>query len=99
MPNRILRDGALHSAAVNAVSIEAEWLFYRLLQVADDFGLFEAEAHALKLGKVAQPLRVAIAGRAVSPPIDVTLALLGREKTLKRLDAALDYLKRPGHSA
>ena len=50
-----------------------------------------AEAHALKLGKVAQPLRVAIAGRAVSPPIDVTLALLGREKTLKRLDAALDY--------
>ena len=53
-----------------------------------------AEAHGLKLGKVAQPLRVAIAGRAVSPPIDVTLALVGREKTLKRLDAALDFLRR-----
>ena len=53
-----------------------------------------AEAHGLKLGKVAQPLRVAIAGRAVSPPIDMTLALVGREKTLKRLDAALLYLRR-----
>jgi len=41
------------------------------------------------LGKVAQPLRVAVAGSAVSPPIDVTLALLGRERTLTRIDAAL----------
>ena len=53
-----------------------------------------SEAHGLKLGKVAQPLRVAIAGRAVSPPIDVTLWLLGREKTLQRLDRALDFLRR-----
>ncbi len=53
-----------------------------------------AEAHGLKLGKVAQPLRVAIAGRAVSPPIDATLWLLGREKTLQRLDRALDFLRR-----
>jgi len=41
------------------------------------------------LGKVAQPLRVAVAGSAVSPPIDATLALLGRERTLARIDAAL----------
>ena len=53
-----------------------------------------AEAHGLKLGKVAQPLRVAIAGQAVSPPIDITLWLLGREKTLQRLDRALDFLRR-----
>ena len=53
-----------------------------------------AEAHGLKLGKVAQPLRVAIAGRAVSPPIDITLWLLGREKALQRLDRALDFLRR-----
>jgi glutamyl-tRNA synthetase len=32
------------------------------------------------LGKVAQPLRVAVTGGAVSPPIDITLALLGRER-------------------
>src|SRR5579872_4485319 len=34
------------------------------------------------LGKLAQPLRVAVAGTPVSPPIDATLALLGRERTL-----------------
>ena len=41
------------------------------------------------LGKIAQPVRVAVAGSAVSPPIDATLALLGRERTLRRIDAAL----------
>jgi glutamyl-tRNA synthetase len=41
------------------------------------------------LGKVAQPVRVAVTGTAVSPPIDATLALLGRERTLARIDAAL----------
>ncbi|MBS0579532.1 MAG: glutamate--tRNA ligase [Proteobacteria bacterium] len=44
---------------------------------------------AVGLGKIAQPLRVAVAGVAVSPPIDVTLGLLGRERTLLRLDSAL----------
>src|SRR5690349_15465120 len=41
------------------------------------------------LGKLAQPVRVAVTGTAVSPPIDATLALLGRERSLARLDAAL----------
>ena len=41
------------------------------------------------LGKIAQPLRVAVTGSAVSPPIDATLALLRRERTLARLDAAI----------
>ena len=53
-----------------------------------------AETLGLKLGKIAQPLRVAVAGRAVSPPIDQTLALVGREKTLARLDAALEYIRK-----
>ena len=53
-----------------------------------------AETEGLKLGKIAQPLRVAVAGRAVSPPIDITLALLGRDKTLARLDAALEYISK-----
>ena len=41
------------------------------------------------LGKIAQPVRVAVTGTAVSPPIDATLELLGRKRTLARLDAAL----------
>ena len=46
----------------------------------------------LKMGKVAQPLRVAVVGRAASPGIDVTLALTGREAVLRRLDRALAHL-------
>ncbi len=46
----------------------------------------------LGLGKVAQPLRVAIVGRAASPGIDVTLKLVGKEATLRRIDRALTYI-------
>ena len=48
-----------------------------------------AAANDLGLGKVAQPVRVAVTGTAVSPPIDATLALLGRERTLARIEAVL----------
>jgi glutamyl-tRNA synthetase len=41
------------------------------------------------LGKVAQPLRVAVTGTPVSPPIDVTLELLGRTRALSRVAEAL----------
>jgi glutamyl-tRNA synthetase len=41
------------------------------------------------LGKIAQPVRVAVTGTAVSPPIDATLELLGRERALARIDQAL----------
>ena len=52
-----------------------------------------AEVYELKLGKIAQPVRVAVAGRGVSPPIDITLTLLGRENTLARLDKALKTIE------
>ena len=45
----------------------------------------------LGLGKVAQPIRVAVSGTSVSPPIDVTLEVLGRETTLARLDRAAEF--------
>jgi glutamyl-tRNA synthetase len=45
----------------------------------------------LGLGKVAQPLRVAVTGGAVSPPIDITVALLGAEKVAARIQRALQY--------
>lgn len=43
-------------------------------------------------GKLGQPVRVAVTGGTVSPPIDVTLELLGRERTLERLSRALTRL-------
>lgn len=52
-----------------------------------------AEFADLKLGKLAQPVRIAVSGGSVSPPIDVTLWLLGREKTLARIDTMLVYLQ------
>ncbi|MGH8249524.1 MAG: glutamate--tRNA ligase [Steroidobacteraceae bacterium] len=55
-----------------------------------------AEAGALGLGKVAQPIRVAVSGGGVSPPIDQTLAILGREQTLARLDRAIRYARGNG---
>jgi glutamyl/glutaminyl-tRNA synthetase len=43
-----------------------------------------------KPGQVFQPIRVALAGQTVSPGIFETIALLGREETLARIDHALD---------
>ncbi|MGH8566582.1 MAG: glutamate--tRNA ligase [Gammaproteobacteria bacterium] len=51
-----------------------------------------AAGHALKFGQLAQPLRVAVSGTMVSPPIDQTVALLGREQCLARIDRALCYI-------
>ncbi|MGQ0430507.1 MAG: glutamate--tRNA ligase [Gammaproteobacteria bacterium] len=48
-----------------------------------------ANGAGVGLGKVAQPIRVAVSGGSVSPPIDQTLAILGREAVLRRLDRAL----------
>jgi glutamyl-tRNA synthetase len=47
------------------------------------------EALGLGLGKIAQPLRVAITGTQVSPSIDHTVFLAGKDESLKRIDAAL----------
>ena len=51
-----------------------------------------AESLAIGFGKLGQPLRVAVTGGAVSPPIDATLELAGRDRTLRRLDKALAYI-------
>jgi glutamyl-tRNA synthetase len=54
-----------------------------------------ATARGAGLGKVAQPLRVAVTGTAVSPPIDLTVALLGKERTLQRVRRAIALAKSP----
>jgi len=43
------------------------------------------EQFEVGMGKLAQPIRILISGGSVSPPIDATLALLGREETLLRI--------------
>lgn len=51
-----------------------------------------AQRHGVGLGKVAQPLRVALCGGAVSPPIDATAALLGAERVRERIARALQFI-------
>ena len=51
-----------------------------------------AKKLAVKMGAVAQPLRVAVTGSDASPGIGQTLALLGREKTLARIQRAIEYV-------
>ncbi len=52
-----------------------------------------AEQLELGLGKVAQPLRIAVCGTGVSPSIDITLAILGKEKTLARMQRAITFIQ------
>jgi glutamyl-tRNA synthetase len=64
---------------------QGDWTATALHSLLNDF----VAARSLGLGKVAQPLRVALTGNTVSPPIDATVAVLGRARTLARIDAAL----------
>ena len=48
-----------------------------------------AAQSGLKLGQLAQPVRIATTGGSISPPMDRTLYLVGKDRVLKRLDAAL----------
>jgi glutamyl-tRNA synthetase len=44
------------------------------------------------MGKVGQPLRVAVTGGSFSPPIDQTVEVIGKAQTLKRISRAIDYI-------
>ncbi|OGT30918.1 MAG: glutamate--tRNA ligase [Gammaproteobacteria bacterium RIFCSPHIGHO2_12_FULL_35_23] len=50
-----------------------------------------AEILDLKMGKVAQPVRIAVTGSLASPPLGITLELIGKERVLQRLEQALLY--------
>jgi glutamyl-tRNA synthetase len=86
--------GATHLGA--GLRAPMERLHAELAQL-DDFGqaglsaAFQRvlDAHGLKLGKLAQPLRVALTGKTVSPGIFEIIAVLGKQQVLSRLAAAL----------
>ncbi len=52
-----------------------------------------AASFQINMGKLGQPIRVAVTGGPVSPPIDVTVWLVGRERTLDRLDRAIAVIE------
>ncbi|MDO8547214.1 MAG: glutamate--tRNA ligase [Nitrospirales bacterium] len=77
--------------------------FARLVAVLEQTSVFEHDAleqgfksvlaeTGLSMGKLAQPVRVALTGTTVSPGIFDVMALLGRERTLARLKKAIDLM-------
>jgi glutamyl-tRNA synthetase len=77
-------------AARDRMAALESWVAPRLHEIIQAVA---AEARA-GMGKVAQPVRVAVSGGSVSPPIDVTLEILGREVTVERLDRAIAACQR-----
>ncbi|MDF1588691.1 MAG: glutamate--tRNA ligase [Gammaproteobacteria bacterium] len=52
-----------------------------------------SEVRELGMGKIAQPIRVAITGNTISPPLDLTLELFGSERTISAIRRAIDWIK------
>jgi glutamyl-tRNA synthetase len=73
--------------ALSDLAFEHQAISDGLKQVAGSLGL--------KLAQVAQPIRAAVTGKTVSPGIFEVLAILGREKTLTRLDRAIRVVSNP----
>ena len=48
--------------------------------------------YELKLGKAQAPVRVAVTGRTVGPPLFEALEVMGRDESLRRMRAALDRM-------
>jgi glutamyl-tRNA synthetase len=72
-------------AGLAAPLATAEWTEPALEALARAY----AEAKELKLGVVAQPLRIALTGSASSPPLFSVMTVLGRDETLGRLHDAI----------
>ncbi|MCG6892864.1 MAG: glutamate--tRNA ligase [Desulfobacteraceae bacterium] len=83
------------------VALEPARLLLSKLEALQDWkeraleGVFQAvmDETGLKLGKIAQPVRVALTGRSASPGIFEIIDILGREKTVLRLKKALAFIE------
>ncbi|WP_041984020.1 MULTISPECIES: glutamate--tRNA ligase [unclassified Streptomyces] len=81
-------DPAALLTTARAKVAESEWNAEALKNAV----LAAGEEHGLKLGKAQAPVRVAVTGRTVGLPLFESLEILGRERTLSRIDAALAKL-------
>jgi glutamyl-tRNA synthetase len=80
------RLGVLHEALASLPEWEPAALEGALRTVAEELGT--------GFGKVVHPLRLAVTGSTASPGIDAVLHLLGRDETLRRIEAARRHLRR-----
>jgi glutamyl-tRNA synthetase len=82
-------------AAVRERLVECEWTPEALGEAVRG----TAEALDIGMGKIGQPLRVALMGHGSSPSIDQTLWLVGRERALERIDRALAFIEQRAAAA
>ena len=75
-------------ADVRAALVDVTWAAEPLKDAVTAAG----EKHGLKLGKAQAPVRVAVTGRRIGLPLFESLEVLGRERTLARIDAAIARL-------
>ncbi|WP_344106147.1 glutamate--tRNA ligase [Myceligenerans crystallogenes] len=78
-------DAAALLADMRAALADATWEAEPLKELVTAVG----EKHGLKLGKAQAPVRVAVTGRRIGLPLFESLEVLGRERTLARVDAAI----------
>ena len=78
-------DRAKVLAALRGRLAECDWTAEALAAALAAF----CPANELGMGKVAQPIRLAVTGTTISPSIYDTLMILGRDKTLARIDRCL----------
>ena len=94
-------DAKLAEKFLKPIVLEPMQTLYKLLENMNEWNnenLKEAieksaNSYDIKMAKLAQPLRVAVTGKNISPSIDDTLRLLGKKNTLKRLNSAIDYIE------
>lgn len=81
-------DQALEAVAKRLAELETwerEAIHHAVSETVDALGV--------GFGKVAMPLRIAVTGGAPSPDLDLTLYLVGREATLRRIDQAIAHIR------
>jgi glutamyl-tRNA synthetase len=71
----------LLAEAAKALEQSSDWSAPAIHQIISGF----AAGKGISLGKLAQPIRLAVCGGTVSPPIDATLSILGKTESLTRL--------------
>jgi glutamyl-tRNA synthetase len=101
-PNPVIDDESWQKVMVKGADLASAVLDHALAQFDEcewtaaslEAALFAyAEEHEISKGKVQAPVRVSVTGRSVGPPLFESLEVLGRDETLRRLNAAKALLQ------
>jgi glutamyl-tRNA synthetase len=57
------------------------------------------QQQGVKMGELAQPLRIALSGSAATPSIDITVRLVGKERTVERIEKAVEFMEKAINSS